>query len=97
MVKPKKLLASAAVAAALVGGSVTGLILGVPGISAAQTTTAPDSPSTTVAADPGQPNPVRPPHEGNCPNMGGSSSNEAPSRGTSGNIAFRRAAPGQRF
>jgi hypothetical protein len=49
MANPKKLLASAAIAAGLLGGGVVGVVLGVPGVSGAQTTTVPDSPGTTVA------------------------------------------------
>lgn len=59
MAHPKKLLASAAVAAGLLGGGVVGLVLGVPGVSGAQTTTVPDAPTTTVP-DGGAPTPDRP-------------------------------------
>jgi hypothetical protein len=73
MANPKKLLASAAIAAGLLGGGVVGVVLGVPGVSGAQTTTVPDSPGTTVAPDGGTPTPDRPPRgDGeNCPHMGG--------------------------
>jgi len=75
MANPKKLLASAAIAAGLLGGGVVGLVLGVPGVSGAQTTTVPDSPGTTVAPDGGTPAPDRPAHvrgDGeNCPDKGG--------------------------
>jgi hypothetical protein len=53
MANPRKLLASAAIAAGVLGGGVVGLVLGVPGVSGAQTTTAPDSPNTTVAPEDG--------------------------------------------
>ncbi len=73
MANPKKLLASAAIAAGLVGGGVVGVVLGVPGVSGAQTTTVPDSPNTTVAPDGGTPTPDRPPRGdgANCPDKGG--------------------------
>lgn len=73
MANPRKLLASAAIAAGLLGGGVVGVVFGVPGVSGAQTTTVPDSPGTTVAPDGGTPAPDRP-HRGdgeNCPHMGG--------------------------
>jgi hypothetical protein len=95
MANPKKFLASAAVAAGLIGGGVAGVILGVPAVSGAQTTTVPDSPSTSAPApDPGQTSPDRPHHDGNCPNMGGNRSGEAPASGTSANISFRRGGGG---
>lgn len=73
MANPKKLLASAAIAAGLLGGGVVGLVLGVPGTSGAQTTTVPDSPGTTVAPDGGTPTPDRPARgDGeNCPEKDG--------------------------
>lgn len=73
MANPKKLLASAAIAAGLLGGGVVGLVLGVPGVSGAQTTTVPNSPNTTVAPDNGAPSPDRPPRgdRENCPDKGG--------------------------
>jgi hypothetical protein len=53
MANPKKMLASAAVAAGLLGGGVVGVVLGAPGVSGAQTTTVPETPGTTVAPDDG--------------------------------------------
>ena len=73
MANPKKFLASAAVAAGLIGGGVVGVVLGVPGVSGAQTTTVPDSPGTTVAPDDGTPTPDRPGRgdRENCPEKDG--------------------------
>jgi hypothetical protein len=93
MANPKKLLASAAIAAGLLGGGVVGVVLGVPGVSGAQTTTVPDTPGTTV------PGTDRPAHDGNCPNMGGGSGNgttpgQAPAAGTGTNLGFRRGGGG---
>jgi len=75
--KKRKLLASVAVAGGLAIGGVTGLVLGVPGVSGAQTTTVPDAPTTTVP-DSGQPAPDRPARgDGeNCP--------DKPAAGTEG-------------
>ena len=72
MANPKKLLASAAIAAGLLGGGVVGLVLGVPGVSGAQTTTVPDPPTTT-APDDGTPAPDRPARgdRENCPDKEG--------------------------
>jgi hypothetical protein len=67
----KRLMTSLAFTAALVGGGAAGAILGVPGVSGAQTTTVPSAPSTTVPGTGGtQTTPDRP-HTGNCQNMGG--------------------------
>ena len=88
MANPKKLLASAAIAAGLLGGGVVGMVLGVPGVSGAQTTTVPDSPPTTVAPDGGTPTPDRPPRgDGeNCPEKDGAGTgtnlNLRPARGS---------------
>ena len=73
MANPKKLLASAAVAAGLLGGGVVGLVLGVPGVSGAQTTTFPESPPTTVAPDDDATTPDRPARgdRENCPDKEG--------------------------
>ena len=69
----KRLLASFAVAAGLTIGGVVGVILGVPAVSQAQTTTVPPAEDTTPPADPGTP--AAPdeakPHDENCPNMDG--------------------------
>jgi hypothetical protein len=84
MASPKKFLASAAVAAGLLGGGVVGVILGVPGVSGAQTTTVPESPNTTVAPDDGT-TPDRPPRgDGeNCPEKDGAEGTRpAPGSGT---------------
>ena len=72
MANPKKLLASAAIAAGLLGGGVVGVVLGVPGVSGAQTTTVPDSPTTSVPDD-GTPTPDRPARGDweNCPDKEG--------------------------
>ncbi len=65
-----KLMTSLAFTAALLSGGAAGVVLGVPGVSGAQTTTTvPDAPATTVPGG-SQANPDRPPHGGNCPNMG---------------------------
>ena len=94
MASPKKLLASAAVAAGLLGGGVAGFVLGAPGISGAQTTTVPDPPTTTAPApepDGGQPAPdCAPRGDGeNCPDK------EGGSESSSFNAGFRRG-PGGR-
>ncbi len=80
----KKLIASVALTAGLLGGGAAGLILGVPGVSGAQTTTVPDNPGTTVPPD-------RPPGgDGhNCPHMNGSDG-QAPSGQSNSNAGFRR-------
>jgi len=100
MANPRKLLASAAIAAGLLGGGVVGVVFGVPGVSGAQTTTVPDSPSTTAPGQ-GQANPDRPPRgDGeNCPHMHGSGTGTGPggaapsgatAGGTGANLAFHR-------
>ena len=93
MANPKKLLASAAIAAGLLGGGVVGLVLGVPGTSGAQTTTVPDSPSTTVAPDGGSPTPDRPARgdRENCPDKEGTEGS-----GTGTRLNLRRAGGGGR-
>lgn len=105
----KRLLASAALAAGLLGGGVAGVILGVPGVSSAQTTTVPNAPNqqapgTTVPND-GQQAPSGAPHDGkNCPHMGskdgGAPDANRASRGSGGapsspNAGFRQG-PGNR-
>ena len=102
MANPKKLLASAAIAAGLLGGGVVGLVLGVPGVSGAQTTTVPDSPGTTVAPDGGTPAPDRPARgDGeNCPHKDGAGgATPAPNGSGTGagtNLNLRRTGGGGR-
>lgn len=101
MANPKKLLASAAIAAGLVGGGVVGVVLGVPGVSGAQTTTVPDAPSTTAPApDNGTQTPDRPPRgDGeNCPHMNGGGGAPAPNGSGTGagtNLSLRRTGGGR--
>ncbi len=87
----KKLLASVALTAGLLGGGVAGVILGVPSVSGAQTTTVPEQPGSTVPDDggTGPDRPARGDRE-NCPDKEG----EAPSSSSS-NAGFRRG-PGGR-
>ena len=71
----RPLLASIALTAALVGGGVAGFLLGVPGVSQAQTTTVPTDPPTTTAPAPA-PDDATPPARGsrdgrNCPEKDG--------------------------
>ena len=74
----KRLLASMALTAGLLGGGAAGLILGVPSVSGAQTV--PDQPSTTVPGDEGTaPDQAPRGDRENCPDkegevLGGSSS-----------------------
>ena len=85
----KNLVASLALAGGLVVGGAAGLILGVPGVSGAQTTTVPSSPPTTPAPGGSQ---TTPDHPHNCPNMGGaggSNSGQAPDSGAATNTGFR--------
>jgi hypothetical protein len=102
MANPKKLLASAAIAAGLLGGGVVGLVLGVPGVSGAQTTTVPDSPGTTVAPDGATPTPDRRARgDGeNCPEKDGAGgATPAPNgsgTGTGTNLNLRRTGGGGR-
>ena len=100
MANPKKLLASAAIAAGLVGGGVVGVVLGVPGVSGAQTTTVPDAPSTAPAPDNGTQTPDRPPRgDGeNCPHMDGGGGAPAPNGSGTGagtNLSLRRTGGGR--
>ena len=93
MASPKKFLASAAVAAGLLGGGMVGVILGVPGVSGAQTTTVPESPNTTVAPDDGT-TPDRPARgdRENCPEKDGAEgTTPAPGSGTGTNLSLRQA------
>ena len=85
MANPKKFFASAALAAGLLGRGVAGLVLGVPGVSAAQTTTVPDAPTTTVPDAPNAPDAPRGDRE-NCPEKDGSGGTE----GSNTNLSFRR-------
>jgi hypothetical protein len=103
MANPKKLLASAAIAAGLLGGGVVGLVLGVPGVSGAQTTTVPESPNTTVAPDGGAPAPDRPARvrgDGeNCPEKDGATpapNGSGTGTGTGTNLNLRRTGGGGR-
>lgn len=94
----KKLLASIALSAGLLGGAAAGVILGIPAVSGAQTTTVPDQPSTT-APDDGAPAPdgQAPRGDGeNCPDKGGTGG-QAPAgpSGSSTNTGVRRG-PGGR-
>ncbi|MEA2972338.1 MAG: hypothetical protein QOG82_796 [Actinomycetota bacterium] len=91
--RKKRLMSSLAVAAGLGIGGLAGVVLGVPGVSAAQTTTttpaAGDPGTTTAPATPDAPA-DRPPHDENCPNMGGESGGTGSS--TSGAAADAAAA-----
>jgi len=101
----KRLLASLAVAAGLGVGGVAGVILGVPAVSAAQTTTVPptedpatpatpDSPATPAAPDGTSPDGARPDRAG-CPDKDGESDGSiAPGGATSGDAAIFRRGPG---
>lgn len=92
----KRLLASVAVTAGLLGGGVAGVILGVPGVSSAQTTTVPDQPGTTVPDD-GATAPDRAPRgdRENCPDKEGGTEGQAPNGSSNSNAGFRRG-PGGR-
>ena len=101
MANPKKLLASAAIAAGLLGGGVVGVVLGVPGVSGAQTTTVPDSPNTTVAPDDGTTTPDRPARgdRENCPDKdgaGGTTPAPGSGTGTGTNLGLRTRGAGGR-
>lgn len=89
----KKLLASMALTAGLLGGGAAGLILGVPGVSGAQTTTVPDQPTTTVPGDEGTAPERAPGNRENCPDNEGTEG-QAPASSSS-NAGFRRG-PGGR-
>ena len=97
----KRLLASVALTAGLLGGGVAGVILGVPGVSGAQTTTTvPDQPGTTVPDD-GTRAPERAPRgdKEDCPEKEGRTEGQAPGRpvpnGSSTNAGFGRGAGGR--
>ena len=96
MASPKKLLASAAIAAGLLGGGVVGLVLGVPGVSGAQTTTVPSAPSTTTPDD-GTTTPDRPARGENCPDKegGAEGTTPAPGTGTGTNLSLRARGAGR--
>jgi hypothetical protein len=71
-VTKKPLLASIALTAALAGGGIAGFLLGVPGVSQAQTTTVPTDPPTTAPSPAPAPDDSTPPRDGrNCPHHGG--------------------------
>lgn len=98
MANPRKLIASAAVAGGLLVGGVAGFVLGVPGVSGAQTTTVPNAPNATSPNN-GAPAPGPANRDGhNCPHMNGSDGtapgNSAPNgsgtgTGTGTNLGFR--------
>ncbi|HEX7275898.1 MAG TPA: hypothetical protein VF244_00850 [Acidimicrobiales bacterium] len=95
--RKRRLLASLAVAAGLGIGGLAGIVLGVPSVSAAQTTTtvpSAEDPAPTTPADPGAEAPAdRPPHDddADCPNMGGESDGSGSGAGASdGAAAFPR-------
>jgi hypothetical protein len=86
-VTKKPLLASIALTAALVGGGIAGFLLGVPGVSQAQTTTVPADPPTTTAPAPDATPPARGHRDGkDCPDKAGQADDgttDAPASGTS--------------
>jgi len=67
----KKLLTSVALSLGLLVGGAAGVILGVPGVSGAQTTTVPDSPSTTTPGGPQTAPDQAPADDRNCPDKAG--------------------------
>jgi len=89
----KRLLASVALTAGLLGGGVAGVILGVPGVSGAQT--------TTTVPEAGAPAPERAPRgdKEDCPEKEGGTEGQAPGRpvpnGSSTNAGFGRGAGGR--
>lgn len=95
MASPKKFIVSAAVAAGLLGGGVVGLVLGVPGVSGAQTTTVPGAPTTTAPDSGAEVKPDRPARADgeHCPEKDGVA-RKAPdgssAGGTSTNLNLRR-------
>ena len=92
----KRLLASLAVAAGLGAGGLAGVIVGVPTVAGAQTTTT--VPPTETPATPDTPAaPDRPPHDdANCPNMGGESDGTGSGTGAAADGAVFRRGPGSR-
>ncbi len=91
--KKRKLVACVALAAGLAGGGVAGFVLGVPGVSGAQTTTVPDSPTTTVPdSGSGDTRPDRPPRgdRENCPDKeGGGTEGSGSDAATNAGFGFR--------
>ncbi len=83
--RKRRLMSSLAVAAGLGIGGLAGVVLGVPGVSAAQTTTttpaAEDPGTTTAPATPDAPADRPPKDDENCPNMGGESDGTGSNRG----------------
>ena len=96
MANRKKFLASAAIAAGLLGGGVVGVVLGVPGVSGAQTTTVPDAPTTTVPGSDGDTTPDRPPRgdRENCPEKDGAEGTAPAGGGTGTNLNLSRSGRG---
>lgn len=102
----KRLLASLAVAAGLGIGGLAGVIVGVPAIAGAQTTTTvpsteePSTPTTPTTPDapetPGRPAPDGTRGDGNCPEKDRESDGSGgASTGASADAAFRRGPGGQ--
>ena len=87
MASAKKFIASAAVAVGLLAGGAAGLVLGIPGVSGAQTSTVPEAPTTTAPDAPDAPDAPRGDGE-NCPEKDGSGGTE----GSNTNLNFRRGA-----
>ena len=87
----KRFLAAAAVSAALVTGGVAGFVLGVPGVSGAQTSDSTTPPSTSAPADdaPAQDGGAARDRE-NCPDKGGGGRGTGSAEGTATAISFRR-------
>ena len=91
--RTNRFLAAAGVTAALAAGGVGAFVIGVPGVSGAQTTT--EAPTTTVpgTTDDGTTAPARPGRAGgeNCPekDSAGTGTGTAPSTGSSANISAR--------
>lgn len=90
----KKLIASMALTAGLLGGGAAGLILGVPGVSGAQTTTVPEQPGNTVPDGDTAPDRAPGGDRENCPDKEGTDG-QAPSGSSSSNAGFRRGAGGR--
>ncbi len=89
--RKRRLMSSLAVAAGLGIGGLAGVILGVPGVSAAQTTTTvPEAgdPAPTTPATPDAPADRPSGEDKDCPNMGGESDGAgAGAKGTSADPA----------
>jgi hypothetical protein len=92
----KRLLASLAIVAGLGVGGLAGVVVGIPTVAGAQTTTTvpptgdPATPATP--AEPGTPDPTRPRGE-NCPDKGGESDGAT---GSSADAAVLHRGPGIR-